>query len=566
MSRYGQIIRPVAYDEYTSYTPSIISGEQFTVNEKFMILSSKPIPKNTRMYMEFKVTKRVDDTLIRHIPLYIGVSKEPSYGFLLSDMCLGSIYYCNPYAFSVTPDYTYPLDIQTIERYKLNANTIVTPITSKLGGKIPRQGTVVGIGVDTVSNKISIYTDGALMYSFSPKSFNMKTEKEDFFFCMVSPLAKQKMVGLINFGRTALKYKPNNYWSLYDEYYDKKACIKDIDCKVYFGNKYPNPGRYKDFNAKIKMENALAPVPPSRERIPWLVYSTDSKAYTNNKTLALETGKQSLASISYPCPYDQKVYFEFTTKEASLTLNTTTGLYDIDGIPLFIGIRRGSRYNGTGSNFFKTSEAFWVDLVHYKHTPFNSHSCKNGITKNYTFYPLLPQIPLQPETIGFIMDIKGGYISIVTNGDIFAKVPIQGITFDKDSLYYIFVGNHIPSHINDGYTVLNSGESPLDFHYIADNKNIMTLYYFYNYLIRDEVNSYIDAYIEVLPHELRYQKFINATIYVKGDPSKETTPGINKLWNTYNIVSDKETHNNPRKYSSDFLNDQLKNIKKNNRR
>ena len=147
MSRYGQIIRPVAYDEYTSYTPSIISGEQFTVNEKFMILSSKPIPKNTRMYMEFKVTKRDDDTLIRHIPLYIGVSKEPSYGFLLSDMCLGSIYYCNPYAFSVTPDYTYPLDIQTIERYKLNANTIVTPITSKLGGKIPRQGTVVGIGV-----------------------------------------------------------------------------------------------------------------------------------------------------------------------------------------------------------------------------------------------------------------------------------------------------------------------------------------------------------------------------------------------------------------------------------
>ena len=94
----------------------------------------------------------------------------------------------------------------------------------------------------------------------------------------------------------------------------------------------------------------------------------------------------------------------------------------------------------------------------------------------------------------------------------------------------------------------------------------MTLYYFYNYLIRDEVNSYIDAYIEVLPHELRYQKFINATIYVKGDPSKETTPGINKLWNTYNIVSDKETHNNPRKYSSDFLNDQLKNIKKSNKR
>jgi hypothetical protein len=566
MSRYGQTIRPIAYDEYTSYTPSIISGEQFTVNTKFMILSSKPIPKNTRIYMEFKITKREDDTLVRHIPLYIGVTKEPSYGFLLSDMCLGSIYYCNPYSFSVTPDYTYPLDIQTIERYHQNANTIVTKVSSKLGGKIPRQGTMIGLGVDTIHNKISIYTDGNLMYSFSPKSFNMKNEKEDFFFCLLNPLANQKMVGIVNYGRIAMKYKPKEYWSLYEEYYDKKESITDINCKVHFGTVYPNPGRYKDFNSKIIMQNSLAPVPPSRERIPWLVYATDSKAYSSNKTLKLETGKQSLASISYPCPYDQKIYFEFTTKEASLTLNTTTGLYDIDGIPLFVGIRRGSRYSGTGSNFFKSSEAFWVDLVHYKHTPFNSHSCVSGVTKNYTFYPLLPQIPLQPETIGFIVDIKGRYISIVTNGDIFAKVPIQGITFDKDSLYYIFVGNHIPSHINDGYTVLNSGETTLDFPYIADNKNIMTLYYFYNYLIRDDVSTYIDAFIEVLPYELRYQKFFNATIYVKGDPDKEPTPGINRLWDTYNIVSDKEPHNNARKYSSDYLNDLLKEIKIINKR
>ena len=93
----GHRILPIAYDGNSDQDNSIVNGEKFSCKKRFMILSSKPIPKYSKSYMEFTVTYHPTNVGLRHLPFYVGIHKEPSDGFMVSDFCLGSIYYCNPY-------------------------------------------------------------------------------------------------------------------------------------------------------------------------------------------------------------------------------------------------------------------------------------------------------------------------------------------------------------------------------------------------------------------------------------------------------------------------------------
>ena len=560
MSRYGQTIRPIVYNGSNDYSESMVSGERFESKDKFMILSSKSIPKSHRIYMEFTIMTHPTNNIIRHIPLYIGVSKEPSYGFLLSDFCMGSIYYCNKYYFSYTPDYTYPLDLQYVERYNQNANETVTKVTSKLKGKIPQINTVIGIAVDMLSNKISIYSDGGLLYSFSPKAFNMNTEPDDFFFCILCPLSDEHMIGHVNYGRISLKYKPDDYWSLYEYYYDKKMTYRNIEGTVYFGNRYTNPIIQKDFNAKISMTTPLAPVPTNRERIPTLVLAQNSTYYVADNSLTIVAGQTCMASISYPCPVEQKVYFEMNCKECELAMNQSTGLFDIAGIPLQIGIYKGSIYTGDPDLLTQNRDTFWINLFHQKHTKYDSYYTLSSTTVNgsYQITPLLPLVPTQPDSIGFIFDLKNGKISIITNGDIFAEVDIQGLSFDEMDTTYIFIRSDTSAYTASGYCTCSFGKEDLNFNYIVDNKDVMSYYYYYNMGIKDYMNYYIYCYIETRSNKTNYNKFISATLYVpEVATSDEWTPGINKIWNTYTKVSDGQTHNNEKTLSSDYIYNQL---------
>ena len=114
-------ILPIAYDGNSDLDQNIVQREKFSCKKRFMILSSKEIPKCSKSYMEFTITKYKTNQLIRHIPLYVGVHKEPTIGYMASDFCLGSIYYCNPYIYTDKNDYLHPTDFQYIERWKQNA-------------------------------------------------------------------------------------------------------------------------------------------------------------------------------------------------------------------------------------------------------------------------------------------------------------------------------------------------------------------------------------------------------------------------------------------------------------
>ena len=84
-------ITPVAYDNESTYREDMISDTVFTASTPFLIISSQPIPKDTNMYFEFEITDYKENPLFRHLPLYVGIHKEPSSGIFATDFSLGSI-------------------------------------------------------------------------------------------------------------------------------------------------------------------------------------------------------------------------------------------------------------------------------------------------------------------------------------------------------------------------------------------------------------------------------------------------------------------------------------------
>jgi hypothetical protein len=72
----------------------------------------------------------------------------------------------------------------------------------------------------------------------------------------------------------------------------------------------------------------------------------------------------------------------------------------------------------------------------------------------------------------------------------------------------------------------------------------MTYYYYYNHLLRLEWEYDIDTLIEVLPYKTNYSKYIYTEITVPDPVEDKWKPGLNKLWKTYNVVTDTEPHNN----------------------
>lgn len=67
-------------------------GLNFSINEPFLLIANKPIPKHGKVYMEICVSKYSQISLKRNIPIYVGIHKEPAFGVLNSDFCIGSVF------------------------------------------------------------------------------------------------------------------------------------------------------------------------------------------------------------------------------------------------------------------------------------------------------------------------------------------------------------------------------------------------------------------------------------------------------------------------------------------
>lgn len=546
-------ILPVAYDGNGFVDSNIVgaNSEAFSSKKRFILLSGKPIPKHSKSYMEFTITYHPTNKNVRHIPFYVGIHKEPSLGILVSDFSLGCIYYCNKYKYKSATDYIHPLNFQAIERYNFNASLTITPNTQKLKAKVPLLNTVVGIGVDTSDNRIDIYSDGKLFYSFKPQAYTIDSNPGDFFFCIANLLDNEPVKGRVNYGRGKMKYKPMNYWSLYDYYYDKLTASDEIKGKCHYGTIYTNPPIEYNFDSKIDAKNSIAPVDPvTRKRDPYLIYSDPALQYTTTKSMVLRNNPNDIATLCWPIPTDQKIYMELSTQGCVFKKNAITGLPDYLGVPVIFGITE--KVNNT------TKNSYSIELDHKIHVDYYTHSTVAGVTTDYKIKNLLtPVIPIQPQAIGLMIDLEHNKIEIYTNGDLFCTITITGTDFSNPSgLFYFFIKPHDTSFIVDPmaadkeHTILNTGDTPFAYKELVDNRNVMSYYYYYNYTIKEWISAFFDCTITTKPYKLPFGRNIPAVVYVPPDENDDWSPGLNMLWDTYNIVSDEEPHNNDRDISS----------------
>ena len=100
--------------------------------------------------------------------------------------------------------------------------------------------------------------------------------------------------------------------------------------------------------------------------------------------------------------------------------------------------------------------------------------------------------------------------------------------------------------------------------FIPDNKEIMTFYYYWNYLIKtwlDEDGPTFPVYLDTIPYKIEYNRTFRVTVRV---PSDDQDRGINRLWDNTILISDSETKNHPKTKSSLDLQADLKNEKSTN--
>ena len=542
-------ILPVAYDEYSVQSNSIVSGERFTCKKKFTIFSSKAIPKFSKAYMEFTIKQHPSNAKIRHLPIYVGIHKEPSVGTLVADMCLGSIFYCNPYYYTNPYDWYHPTEFQSVERYQQNAQVVITPNTQKLQSRVPMVDNVVGIGVDMVGNTITIFVDGRIMYSFQPTQFHMNTEPDDFYFC-ITTMEDELVSGSVNFGRYKCEYRPEDYWSLYDCYYYATPVVWDIYTSVQVGG-YQNPPVTDQFDiTNVVAQNDIAPInfPTVLHRDPYLIYSDPNNMSYANNPLAMtlrSPDNNDIATLCWPIPTDQKIYLEFVAKNALMETDPMTGLMLYNGVPVKIGLT-------SDINNLANQKVNWIEMAHQRHAPYWQHSYIYNVDLMYNAGTVMnPSIPIQPDDWGMIFDLANNKIEIYTNGDIFMTVDLKNNDFGEyQKLYWLFIQPMTnafytdPNATDQGHIIINTGEREMAYKNLFDNKKVMTYYYYYNYLLRVEMNYEILINVETTPYKTNYSKYFGLEVIVPDPEEEKWDPGLNKLWKTYNVVTDEEPHNN----------------------
>lgn len=551
-------ITPIAYDNESTYREDMISDTVFTASTPFLILSSQPIPKNVNIYFEFEITEYKENPLFRHLPLYVGIHKEPSSGIFATDFSLGSIYY------------TRRQDFETYEQYNKSAYSehYKVPTTKS---RVPIKGTIIGVGVNSVRNQITIYSDGKPFYTFRPREFNLN-EDGDFYFAIASKVYAN-ISGNINFGTYPLKHRPDGYWDMNQYYVDRYVMTKDLVGSLQFttGNAeidayYANRRRIGyEFFARITTENKYAPLtnPHLRDTYiqpnlgPSQLYDPD-----NNDAFVIDSEHQDPvdhAFLPYPIPVDQKIYFELQCKEAPMDNGYV-------GIPLTVGITKVKDTTDYMGKKEIGNKSFSIDLWHKL---YQYHYANVQLGDKEIHYPIRtvynPIPPMQPNIIGLLVDLKEQTISVYTNHKLFMKADLNEFlgypddtrTFvsaekdkiffnSKDEVYHLFIKAVPEAFTGNGYVIGNFGEpdnQALRYPTLYDNLDVMTYWYYYNYGIRYLAGGEMSCVITTLPYNINVAKTFTGMVYVKSrydGNDLDFSPGLNMMYNSYNIVTDTE--------------------------
>lgn len=562
----GGIIRPIGYNFRGEQDENLVTEDSFIVDQPFLIIMNKPLPKYSKLYMEITIRDHPDNPKIRYLPIYLGVHKEPSFGILNADFCLGNIYYTT---------WTDNIDFDIMERYDA-AGRVTHTAQHDTEWKIPIVDTVIGIGVDFPANKIEIFSDGNLFYSFTPKTWTLNNQPDNIYFAIHGQFYEH-LEGFINVGRYKTEYLPDGYWTLYDQYYGKLNGICDLP--ITFLCEGNEDWLWVDTLLPIEMdiENDIAPLDPgTHKRSLFLIHKyPDHMTFEDNEThgfniiskynplngLDIPSTSSDITSPNLPIPNDAKVYFELHVAEGVMNEN-------ILGIPISIGI--------SDEMNVLTGKSVRINLWHEKYKRYKVYRYNNGVeTEEDAGEILTPSTPTQPNTVGVLYDLGNNQMTITVEGNIFTVVDLSkdGMVFnDVGGLYYAFIKCEDYAFTGNAYGICDFGEEGEDsVEYTLDTENgEMTLYYYYNGFIKFPSDpTYLDIVFNTLPWKINHKKYFPITFVVAGSESEEEkrfSPGLNKLFDTYNVVTDVEDHmNEPQMPIFDFEEEVKEDLEDNNR-
>ena len=482
-----------SYDLNSSPLDNVLSsdGLHFDYDRPFFLIANLPI-KNKTMF-EINITDYYPINKIQHIPLYVGISREPSLGVLIADYAISSLFY----------DVTDP-------RYEILSNEIPDNVlyidgsstdadgNSVIGTRKPGIGDTIGVAVDYHTNKIKLFVnynneypyDGEYdkpFYSYTPpfnlaeqpnmyfciySNINYKYIEEDYNFRIASMDDLKHISGYVNFGKNGLTHPVPGYDSLYKAYYERMADQEihaelgsdDNPCYVYIGGDVFNPYSIQ-WDGELSVENELEPDTDNLALVtddPEFITTKSNKYNMNANTYIkadydFETGEDNKYGITnsykvggnvyinYPIPTTDKVYFEYTVKEGELKDR-------IVGIPIAMGITsvplvgEPSQEKVTNPNTIMT-ESIRVNL--YRGNCFipngldNSggfylfhlvrHSTQNS-DKNDLHYLENVETSISPEqgnTIGVALDLGNNLMDIYIEG---IKLASLNLKYTKENI------------------------------------------------------------------------------------------------------------------------------------
>lgn len=538
----GGIIRPIGYNFKGEQDEDLTSEDSFSVDQPFLVIANKPLPRYSKLYIEVTVTSHPDNPKLRYVPLYLGVHKEPSSGILNSDFCLGSVYYTT---------WTDNIDFDIMERYQ-RAGSVTHTKQHDTQWKIPINGTVIGLGVDLPANKIEIFSDGNLFYSFTPKTWVLNEQTDNLYFAIYG-LFYEQIEAYINFGKYKTQYLPDGYWTLYDQYYTKYNGITDLPVTfLCSGNEDWNWFDWL-FDLSMNIENDIAPLDPDgNKRSLFLEHKypdhmnfddnlshgfTIISKYNPINGLEVPPTASDITSVNLPIPNDAKVYFELHVAEGIM-------IEDRLGIPISIGI--------TDEKNVLTSKSVRINLWHEKWQSYHVYRYNNNVeTEEYSGEILTPSTPTQPNTVGVLYDLGNNKMTITVEGNIFTVVDLSvgGMDFSNvGGLYYAFIKCEDYAFTGDAYGICNFGEEDVEYTLDTDNGE-MTLWDYYNAFIKFPLENppYLNIVFTTLPYIINHKKYFPITFVVTGGESEEEkrfSPGLNKLFDTFNVVTDTEPRAN----------------------
>jgi len=490
-----------------------INGINFLINETFLLIASKPIPKNSKTYFEFTINSYSNVTGYHNMPIYVGIHKEPAFGVLNSDFCIGSVFYTDTKDFDIMSKYN---------KTALDSHT--SP--GKILCRTPGITDVIGVGVDYGNNLITIYSNGKPFYTITPSLFKIN-EEEDFYFCIWGNV-KCSLKGYINFGKSGVLYLPSGYSSLYGEYYRQSASIDNISGSITV-NDITHEKESSAISGIIIVTNTL-----KGDGSLTLVSKTATITDRFEYTLPTITSNNYLVDggnvfCNLPIPYSQKIYVELYVKDGVLSDDS------IIGIPASIGI--------SGSINEITTKSMRMPLYHkqwHNYTYTEVSNSNPNVTQISDVDTSIPNV--QGKLIGLLFNLAENEITVLVDKVELYTVKATSLDFSKpNTLAYLFL------HDEGAYKNSITGSFNLGEYDFMDDipDGYMSLYQYYNlfYLI-ESPPKYINGTITVTPYIVPKADYLSGSIIVPEDPDPTDESGtiLNRLMKTYNGVTDVEAH------------------------